>query len=228
MSRPVKLKFIRQLPIAYQFTSEHEASIPIKLALEEYEAIRLIDYCGYSQADCAKSMGISRTSVVSIYNDARKKLARFLVEGVRLEIQKGEVQMEKNQIKDVVIAVPCIEEDVYPHFGHCPQFVVYTVKDGAIVAEEKVNTEDKGCQLLAPYLRTLNVEIIICSHIGAGAKNNCVKNGIMVYPGANGNAREQVISFLSGSLQYDESVECSHDSCKSQDHSHGHHGCQNH
>lgn len=61
----------------------------IEMTLDEYEAIRLIDYLGYTQETCAVQMGVARTTVQSVYNDARKKLARVLIEGKYLYIKGG-------------------------------------------------------------------------------------------------------------------------------------------
>ena len=60
------------------------------MTLDEYETIRLIDLLGRTQEDCAKQMGVARTTVQSVYNAARKKVAESLVNGVRLTIEGGD------------------------------------------------------------------------------------------------------------------------------------------
>lgn len=59
------------------------------LEVDEYESIRLIDYEGLTQEECAKQMNLIRTSVQAIYAQARRKLADSLVNGKRLEIRGG-------------------------------------------------------------------------------------------------------------------------------------------
>lgn len=65
----------------------------IRLYLDEYEAIRLIDLGGLSQDTCAQRMGIARTTVTGIYNSARRKLAEALVQGRTLEIDGGSYEL---------------------------------------------------------------------------------------------------------------------------------------
>lgn len=62
----------------------------IRLAVDEYETIRLIDLEQWTQEECAAQMEISRTTVQGIYDSARRKLADALVNGKRLRITGGE------------------------------------------------------------------------------------------------------------------------------------------
>ena len=62
----------------------------VELALEEYEAIRLIDLLGCTQAECAAQMEVARSTAQAVYDAARTKLARALVEGRRLVIAGGD------------------------------------------------------------------------------------------------------------------------------------------
>lgn len=61
----------------------------VEMTLDEYETIRLIDLLGYTQETCAKQMGVARTTVQAVYNEARKKLAQSLIEGRFLRIKGG-------------------------------------------------------------------------------------------------------------------------------------------
>lgn len=65
------------------------SSEEIQLTVEEYETLRLMDLEGYTQAECAQTMGIARTTVQSIYASARRKVSRMLVEGRPLVIGRG-------------------------------------------------------------------------------------------------------------------------------------------
>ena len=65
----------------------------VKMTVDEYEAIRLIDLVGFTQEECAKQMKVARTTVQGIYFEARKKLAESLVDGKVLLIEGGEYRL---------------------------------------------------------------------------------------------------------------------------------------
>lgn len=63
------------------------------MGLDEYEAIRLIDLEGLQQEQAAVQMGVARTTVQAIYNQARRKMADCLVNGRMLRIEGGDVSV---------------------------------------------------------------------------------------------------------------------------------------
>jgi predicted DNA-binding protein (UPF0251 family) len=60
------------------------------MGVDEYETIRLIDWEGLMQEECATQMKIARTTVQSIYSEARKKMADALVNRKWLVIRGGD------------------------------------------------------------------------------------------------------------------------------------------
>ncbi|HOO83864.1 MAG TPA: DUF134 domain-containing protein [Prolixibacteraceae bacterium] len=64
---------------------------PVKLTIDEYEVIRLLDYEGLAQSEAATIMGVSRPSVTRIYQKARVKMATMLTEARQLSIEGGRV-----------------------------------------------------------------------------------------------------------------------------------------
>ena len=63
------------------------------MAVEEYEAIRLIDLLGCTQEECAAQMGVARSTVQQVYDAARRKLALALVEGRELVVAGGSYEL---------------------------------------------------------------------------------------------------------------------------------------
>lgn len=69
------------------------------LRLEEYEAIRLLDYQGLTQEQAAVHMDVSRPTLTRIYEEARNKVATSFVEGRDLIFKGGDVYFEENWFK---------------------------------------------------------------------------------------------------------------------------------
>lgn len=96
MSRPMKCRKVCCMPVNTAFAPVGTAFAPdeaVIMTVDEYETVRLIDHEGFTQEECAGYMGIARTTVQQIYNDARKKLAASLVEGKPLLIHGGEYRL---------------------------------------------------------------------------------------------------------------------------------------
>lgn len=236
MARPNKLRRVRRMPIYTHFYADRAKAPPcqegLELSIEEYEVIRLLDYQGFTQQEAAFQMGAGRTTIQALYTQARRKLARFLVEGFPLTIKGGSYQLCSGQTAlnqhnkkgehIMKIAVTYENGQVFQHFGHTSQFKVYEVENGTIVSSEIVDTNGQGHGALAGFLFGGGVDVLICGGIGGGARNALAEAGIELYPGATGDADAQVESFLKGNLVYDPDTVCSH-------HAHGEgHDCGNH
>ncbi len=91
MARPRKCRRICGLPAVTRFEPVPAGgSQPIVMTVDEYEAIRLMDLLGCTQEDCARQMGVARTTVQAVYDTARQKLAQALVLGQPLVIDGGD------------------------------------------------------------------------------------------------------------------------------------------
>lgn len=69
------------------------------LHLEEYEAIRLLDYQNLTQEEAAVFMDVSRPTLTRIYEEARNKVATAFVEGRDLLFRGGDIYFDKNWYK---------------------------------------------------------------------------------------------------------------------------------
>ncbi len=92
MPRPCKCRRICSLPAFKGMVPLGDAgkAEAIALLMEEYEALRLIDLEGLTQQQCAKRMGVGRTTVTAIYQRARRKVADALVHQKQLLLSGGE------------------------------------------------------------------------------------------------------------------------------------------
>lgn len=120
------------------------------------------------------------------------------------------------------IAVTYQDGMVFQHFGHSQQFKLYDVENGKIVESQIVDTNGQGHGALSGLLSNYHVDILICGGIGAGAQTALAEADIQVLGGVSGLADEAVLNYLSGTLQYDPAVHCSH---HEQEHSCQSHSC---
>ena len=245
MARPNKVRRVCRMPRCSKFKSCNlENNNMIMIEVEEYEAVRLMDYMGLNQEESAKQMKVSRATFQALYMNARKKISRFLVEGTGLVISGGNYELCTSRCyqnenlkkekcillkgeKNMKIAVTYNEGEIFQHFGHSEKFKLYDVEDGKVLSSEVVDTNGSGHGALAVFLKDKNVNVLICGGIGGGAKNALSANGIEIYPGAKGNADEQVQSFLAGNLSYNPNTQCSHHNHEGE-HTCGSHGCGSH
>ena len=94
--------------------------------------------------------------------------------------------------------------EIFQHFGHTEQFKLYDVENGEIKQTQVVDTNGQGHGALASFLTNAGVEVLICGGIGSG------------------DADEAVRCFVSGNLNYNPEVRCSH---HAHEHSCGEHHC---
>lgn len=122
------------------------------------------------------------------------------------------------------IAVTYENGQVFQHFGHTQQFKFYDVGLDQIFHSQVVDTAGSGHGALAGFLRSNQVDVLICGGIGPGAQNALAQAGIQLYGGVSGLADQAVEALMNGSLDYNPEVQCNH-------HGHGHggeHQCGDH
>ena len=196
MPRTPSPKTIRSTPATRVFTPLEGEPTTVQggiiLLLEEWEALRLVDYAGLEQTEAAISMGISRQSVQMLLSSARSKLARVVVEGLPLRIQGDPKQTGKSDTSLIKrnsrmkIAVTAQNTQVFPHFGRTPEFYIVTAEDGKITDENIIQAPAEGHGALVSFLVSQDVDTLICGGIGGGAVNSLRAAGI---------SREEVFRF---------------------------------
>ena len=249
MPRPTKCRRVCRFPQILEFAPAQGGSekTPVILTVDEYETIRLIDKEGLSQEQCSRQMQIARTTVQKIYETARKKVADVLVDGLPLRIEGGEYRLcdggnpfcgrqqgcqrqpcqrfQTPKGEDIMrIAVTYEDGQIFQHFGHSKQFKLYDINGQQILSSKVVDVVGGGHGALAAFLRSLQVDTLICGGIGGGAQQALAEAGIRLDGGVSGDPDAAVKALLEGSLAYNPDIQCSH-----HDASHSHEGgCGHH
>lgn len=254
MARPQKCRRICNVPQTDSFRPEkHRGEIPIIMTVDEYEVIRLVDLEEKTHEQCALQMDISRSTVQEIYENARRKLAACIVYGRKLVIAGGNYRVcdgrencrcelkcrqadnnKRTELKNrnkggfiMKIAVPYENGQIFQHFGHTERFKFYETDNTEIVNSEIIETAGSGHGALAGFLMKHGADTLICGGIGGGAQTALAEAGIRLYGGVSGDADTAVTELLSGKLNYNPDVQCSHHEHHGENNSCGSHSCGN-
>ena len=224
MPRPVRCRRIEHMPVYRSFSPDDiTTGESVRMTVDEYEAVRLLDVEGLTQEACADRMNVARTTVTAIYDSARKKIADAIVHGKRLLIAGGCCEFAPTEIDQNImekgsdtmrIAVTYENGEVFQHFGHSEQFKLYDVENGKIVGEQVVDTNGSGHGALAGFLQAAKVDALICGGIGMGAQMALADAGIRLYAGVQGSADAVAKALTEGRLEYAPDARCDY---------HGHH-----
>ncbi|MBF0504170.1 MAG: DUF134 domain-containing protein [Candidatus Omnitrophica bacterium] len=98
--RPKKTRWVQCSPIERLFKPQHSPNSlrrAVVLTLDEFEAVRLLDYEGLSQIKTARHMHVHRSTVSRIISSARRKIAQCLVEINTLKIEGGCCKVVKGE-----------------------------------------------------------------------------------------------------------------------------------
>ena len=89
--RPKKYRLVKHDPKISHFSPRGRPGRPdeVDLTMDEFEAIRLIDFMGFSQKEASRSMRISQQTFSRVLKKARKALADGLVMGKIIKIHGG-------------------------------------------------------------------------------------------------------------------------------------------
>ena len=96
MPRPINRRRVCSLPDSNRFGPLDPAAVRdsvVRMTVDEYETIRLIDQEGLKQQESADQMNVARTTVQVIYVVSRKKLADALVDGRTIVIEGGQYRL---------------------------------------------------------------------------------------------------------------------------------------
>ena len=101
------------------------------------------------------------------------------------------------------IAIPSVNDVLSPHFGHCQEFVFFSINaEGTdITAKEVLTPPPHEPGVLPKWVADQGGTHVICGGMGARAQQMFESNGVSVVIGAPALATETIIaSYLEGNL----------------------------
>ncbi len=182
----------------------------VVLGFDEAEALRLADLEGLYQEAAARRMGVSRPTFGRILESARRKAADAIINGKALRIEGGVITIDTEGDTRMKIAAPSLGGNIDEHFGHCKEYLVFSVNGTELVEEATIpSKEGCGCKSgIAADLAAAGVTHMVAGNMGAGAVRVLGSHGIEVIRGASGDARKAVEAFVHGRLA-DSGLGCS-------------------
>ena len=110
------------------------------------------------------------------------------------------------------IAIPVVDEQLCPHFGHCSHFAMVEVDDDAkkIRGISYVEPPPHEPGVLPRWLHEQQVDMILAGGMGARAQQLFQQNNIRVVVGcATASAEALANAFLAGNLETGDNL-CDH------------------
>ncbi|MCD8150457.1 MAG: NifB/NifX family molybdenum-iron cluster-binding protein [Clostridiales bacterium] len=104
------------------------------------------------------------------------------------------------------IAVSCYGNQIWAHFGHCENFMIYETEGRNILSEQSVPNPGHRPGFLPNFLADMGVKVIISGGMGGGAVDIFNERDVEVILGAQGDARTAVEAYLRGELESTGSV----------------------
>lgn len=104
------------------------------------------------------------------------------------------------------IAVSCNGKQIWAHFGHCENFMIYETENGKIISEQSVPNPGHKPGFLPNFLANMGVKVMISGGMGGGAVDIFNERDVEVVLGAQGDAKLAVEAYLRGELKSTGSV----------------------
>ena len=231
MPRPIKRRNVCCLPNNCRFGALDNASNAdiVRMTVDEYETIRLIDLEGCTQEECAKQMNVARTTVQGIYIEARRKIAEFIVNGSNLEIDGGEYvlcsgkrekhfrgchrheccencKIDNKEVRRMKVAIPVEEKRtdcaVCMSYGRAPYFAIYNEENGEYTyLDNSAAAASGGAGIRASQdLMNEGVEAVIVPRLGENAAEVLLANDITIYKCIEGTIEDNVLAYKDKKL----------------------------
>ena len=173
--------------------------------LEEYESIRLLDYDALSQVEAAQIMQVSRPTLTRIYQSARKKIAKALVEGTLITIEGGHAIFSEawndcpechcrfnisggnscplchrggSSLMALPMDHPGEEATIHPAFAKAPYLMLVDNKSKTSIIENNLINQPQTGIKVVEMIHKLGVTTIVAYEIGIPVQHKAQELGI--------------------------------------------------
>jgi predicted Fe-Mo cluster-binding NifX family protein len=99
------------------------------------------------------------------------------------------------------VAIATENEAVCQHFGHCPEYTIYTIEQDSIRQKEIINNPGHKPNFLPGYLHEQGVNVIIAGGMGVKAQELFDKAGIEAVLGVAGPVELVAEQYVQGALE---------------------------
>ncbi len=107
------------------------------------------------------------------------------------------------------IAVSTEAGNVAAHFGRCPAYTLFEIKDGTIISKEEIANPGHQPGFLPRFLSQKGVDLVIAGGMGPRAQNLFQQHNIETIIGVQGPVNEVMDIYLKGELKPGEDL-CDH------------------
>jgi predicted Fe-Mo cluster-binding NifX family protein len=107
------------------------------------------------------------------------------------------------------VAIATENEAVCQHFGHCPEYTIYTIEKNRIRQKEIISNPGHRPNFLPGYLHEKGVDVIIAGGMGVKAQELFENAGIETVLGVAGPVELIAGQYIEGALQQGAST-CEH------------------
>ena len=225
MSRPRRCRQVAGVPRAAYFKPQGiplRQLVEVSLAVEGLEAIRLADLEGLTMETAAVGMAVSRHTFGRILAEARRAVARALVDGAALRIEGGNYELssavspvsvsskERNQ---AVVAVGSegrtLDDRMDTRFGRAGGFVIVDVETMSSRYLDNSSSQGMGHGAgirTARSIAAAGAGVLLTGAVGPKALEALSAAGIRTVQGLEGmTVREAVHRFKAGEITYSDS-----------------------
>ncbi len=107
------------------------------------------------------------------------------------------------------VAIATENEAVCQHFGHCPEYTIYTIEGNSIRGKETVPNPGHRPNFLPGYLHERGVDVIIAGGMGVKAQKLFEDAGVEPILGVTGRVELVAEQYIEGELERGKST-CEH------------------